>query len=136
MLETYLVEQCAPTLASLKLGSMFALTVPAGEDMEQEVRQLNAAFERKGLYLTVLRRRGERATVYLCRVSQLASELAKPEVAQFLRRCREFGARPLSDLTGGIHLHTLRCPDGEVLRPVLDALERGGFLLPDQRCGT
>ena len=33
MLETYLVEQCAPTLASLKLGSMLALTVPAGEDM-------------------------------------------------------------------------------------------------------
>lgn len=96
MLETYLVEQCAPTLASLKLGSMFALTVPAGEDMEQEVRQLNAGFERKGLYLTVLRRRGERATVYLCRVSQLASELAKPEVVQFLRGCG-YGSLALPD---------------------------------------
>lgn len=70
--------------------------MPAGEDMEQEVRELNAGFERKGLYLTVLRRRGERATVYLCRVSQLASELAKPEVAQFLRGCG-YGSLALPD---------------------------------------
>ena len=39
----------------------------------------------------------------------------------------EHGARPLSDLTGGIHLHTIRCPDREVLRRVLAALDREGI---------
>lgn len=87
MLEQYLVEQCAPTLASLKLGSMFALTVPEGAELEQEVEELNRGFERKGLLITVLRRRGERATVYLCRVSQLSRELGKPDVAAFLNKC-------------------------------------------------
>ena len=70
---------------------------------------------------------------------QLTGELrvrSRYDVEEFLRRVEAHGARPLADLTGGIHLHTLRCPDGEVLRRVLDALERGGFLLPDQRCGT
>ena len=33
------------------------------------------------------------------------------DVSQFLLRCGASDARPLSDLTGGIHLHTLSCPD-------------------------
>ena len=33
------------------------------------------------------------------------------EVAEFLRRCSQSDARPLSDLTEGIHLRTLSCPD-------------------------
>ena len=45
------------------------------------------------------------------------------EVTQFLRRCRDFGARPLSDLTGGIHLHTLSCPDEDTFVRVQQALE-------------
>ena len=63
---------------------------------------------------------------------QLTGELrvrSRYDVEQFLRRVEEHGARPLSDLTGGIHLHTIRCPDREVLRRVLAALDREGLLL-------
>lgn len=50
------------------------------------------------------------------------------EVAQFVARCREEAAAPLSQLTEGIHLHTLLCPDREAAGRVRAALERLDFL--------
>ncbi len=51
------------------------------------------------------------------------------DVQQFLRRCEASEARPLSDLTGGIHLHTLVCPDEAAWQRVQDALQTLGVLL-------
>ena len=51
------------------------------------------------------------------------------DVQEFLRRVAEHGARPLSDLTGGIHLHTVRCPDQAAMDRVTAALERENLLL-------
>ena len=48
------------------------------------------------------------------------------DVGQFLSRCA--GARPLSDLTGGIHLHTLSCPDEDAFRRVRESLGALGVL--------
>jgi hypothetical protein len=53
------------------------------------------------------------------------------EVRQFLERCAQSEAKPLSELTEGIHLHTLSCPDEDAYRRVLDALEQLGVLLKD-----
>ena len=50
------------------------------------------------------------------------------DVREFIRKVEENAARPLSALTGGIHLHTLRCPDQETLDRVTAELERAGFL--------
>ena len=50
-------------------------------------------------------------------------------VAEFVRRVEEHGARPLSALTGGIHLHTVRCPDEKTFRRVRKSLEAENFLL-------
>ena len=44
------------------------------------------------------------------------------DVQQFLSRCSQSDARPLSDLTEGIHLHTLSCPDEKAYHRVLAAL--------------
>lgn len=57
---------------------------------------------------------------------QLASRY---DVGQFLARCAEADARPLSDLTGGIHLHTLSCPDEDAFRRVQGVLRDLGVLL-------
>ena len=57
------------------------------------------------------------------------------EVAQFLRRLSQSGARPLSELTQGIHLHTVRCPDQAALGRVRDALTQAGYLLTDPEGG-
>lgn len=63
---------------------------------------------------------------------QLTGELhirSRHDVAEFLKRVEAEGARPLSDLTGGIHLHTLCCPDEGVCARVLEALGEKHFLL-------
>ena len=51
------------------------------------------------------------------------------DVAQFIARCAQSDARPLSDLTGGIHLHTLSCPSEAAFSRVQSALRKLGVLL-------
>lgn len=51
------------------------------------------------------------------------------DVQQFLERCACADARPLSDLTGGIHLHTLSCPNEAAFQRVRTALRSLGVLL-------
>ena len=46
----------------------------------------------------------------------------------FDRKIRQPGAKPLCDLTGGIHLHTLRCPSEEAFQRVRTALDEAGLL--------
>jgi len=50
------------------------------------------------------------------------------EVAQFVTRCREESAAPLSQLTEGVHLHTVLCPDQGAADRVKAALEHLDFL--------
>ena len=51
------------------------------------------------------------------------------DIGEFIRRVAEHGARPLSDLTGGIHLHTVRCQDEKSFQRVQKALANEDFLL-------
>lgn len=51
------------------------------------------------------------------------------EVGQFITRCREEEAAPLSQLTEGIHLHTVLCPDEDAFARVQTALRNLGVLL-------
>lgn len=63
---------------------------------------------------------------------QLTGPLAlhcRRDVEQFLSRCRESDAIPLSQLTGGIHLHTLLCPDEESFAQAKEALRALGVLM-------
>ena len=53
------------------------------------------------------------------------------EVGQFLQRCREESAAPLSQLTEGIHLHTVICPDAAAFSRVCAALRELDVLLED-----
>lgn len=61
---------------------------------------------------------------------QLTGQLhlrSRHDVEQFLHRAEH--AAPLCTLTGGIHLHTVRCPDRETLDRVTAVLRQEGFLL-------
>ena len=53
----------------------------------------------------------------------------RADVDAFLRRCASADARPLSELTGGTHLHTLSCPDDAAFERARRALRALGFLL-------
>ena len=50
------------------------------------------------------------------------------DVQQFIHRCQEAEALPLSRLTDGIHLHTLSCPDEASLERVRENLRKLGIL--------
>ena len=50
------------------------------------------------------------------------------DVQQFIHRCQEAEALPLSRLTDGIHLHTLACPDEASLERVRENLRKLGIL--------
>lgn len=50
------------------------------------------------------------------------------DVAQFVARCKEEEAAPLSQLTEGVHLHTVLCPDQEAANRARQALEQLGLL--------
>jgi transcriptional regulator of NAD metabolism len=51
------------------------------------------------------------------------------DVEQFARRLERESAHSLSELTDGIHLHTLRCPSEAAYERVCQLLEAEGFLI-------
>ena len=95
--------------------------VHAPGDME---RELNAIVDAGGEVVDVI----VEHPIYgqLTGPLQLASRY---DVAQFLARCSQPDARPLSELTEGIHLHTLSCPDEAAFDRVRQELRRLGILL-------
>lgn len=61
---------------------------------------------------------------------QLTGQLqlrSRHDVSEFWKMAAD--AAPLSALTGGIHLHTVLCPDEETLARTAAALKEAGFLL-------
>lgn len=65
---------------------------------------------------------------------QLVGQLdvaTRRDVDEFMNKCRMSDAAPLSDLTGGIHLHTVFCPDEDTYQRVLAELKENGFLFED-----
>ena len=60
-----------------------------------------------------------RATLNLCN---------RYDVDIFIRQAADVPESLLSRLTGGVHLHTLRCPDKDTFARIRDALEQQGLL--------
>ena len=65
---------------------------------------------------------------------QLTGQLqisSRYDVEQFLARIRDSDAAPLSMLTGGLHLHTLCCPNEDAYTRACATLKAAGLLLDD-----
>ena len=65
---------------------------------------------------------------------QLVGQLnlsSRYDVAQFVQKAKAHEMRPLSDLTGGIHLHTLRCKDENAFQQLVEVLREAGFLVEE-----
>ena len=84
-LERSLIEHCSPTLANLKVGSLFCFLSPASDALLREIEALNAQLQPKGLALRILRSTDDRTLCYLYRLSQLSQMIRQPEHAAFLR---------------------------------------------------
>lgn len=93
-LEPSLIEHCSPTLAKLKVGSLFSFPSPCWETLFSEASRLNALLKAKGLCLRVVRAGEKRALCYLYREGELAQALCDQDAAAFLKRCGYESLRP------------------------------------------
>ena len=65
---------------------------------------------------------------------QLVGQLnlsSRYDVSQFIQKAQAHDMRPLSELTDGIHLHTLQCRDEQAFQRLVEALRDAGFLVEE-----
>ena len=93
-LEKYMIEQGAPTLASLKTGTLFCVDTQETRELLRQIGQWDRRLSGKGISITLLRYNGRRALVYMYRRSQLERDLASEGAAELLARCGYASAEP------------------------------------------
>ncbi len=84
--EQYLIDNCSPTLASLKTANLFNCRFGDVSELENAVSRWNKELSVKGISVTVLRRRENTALIYVYRAEKLAEDLSRPGVARFMKR--------------------------------------------------
>jgi len=61
---------------------------------------------------------------------------SRADVKEFIERVEESGAKLLSSLTGGVHLHTVEASRPELIEKAKEGLRDRGFLLEEQERGS
>lgn len=93
-LEKYMIEQGAPTLASLKTGTLFCVDTTEPGELLRQIGLWNSRLRDKGVSITLLRYNGHRALVYMYRHSQLRRDLETAGAAELLAQCGYASAEP------------------------------------------
>lgn len=83
-MEELLIRHCAPTLAGLKTGSLFACACRSDLQLRRQLRNWNKVLLPKGLQILALRFDNAGALLYLYRAKQLRRDLAAAESQQIL----------------------------------------------------
>lgn len=86
MSEEHLIRHCAPTLAGLKTGSLFACPAPSPAELQQSIRNLNHRLLSRGLRVIPLRQSHGSALIYVYRPKRLRSDLSREEATRILRQ--------------------------------------------------
>ena len=81
----YVIQHAAPTLAGIKTGNLFPCTFASTQDMVRDLREINRVLVPRGLRLLPLRRKDDRALLYLFRPADLSRDLAGQEARRLLR---------------------------------------------------
>ena len=84
--ERILIEQCAPTLAGMKTGSLFNYQIRSDENFQDYIICWNKKLAQKGIGITVLRQCAYRALIYVYREKKLAADLRDLKTIVFLKR--------------------------------------------------
>ena len=80
-----MIRHCAPTLAGIKVGSLFSCRYENAVVLVQEIARENRALNKKGVYFKLLKLKNGVALVYVYRKKQLEQALSNPAVQAFLR---------------------------------------------------
>lgn len=84
MSEVDIVRNCAPTLAGLKTGSTFVCPYLSEEQLYSSLRAVNCKLRPKGVRLIPLRKRENRALIYVFRPKALRADLAQGDACAIL----------------------------------------------------
>ncbi len=101
MLEAAIIEHASPTLAGLKAGCLFNLSMESAF-LEAEIARVNALIAEKGCGLLRMRCQMGRSLIFLYRTRDIAAMLSDRETARFL------GAWGYRDLSVESAIATLR----------------------------
>lgn len=85
MAEETVIKHCSPTLAGIKTGNLFSYPYQDDVILDGEVTSWNRRLNSKGVYLLILRKREQRALVYVYRKQKLEQVLQNREVQDFLQ---------------------------------------------------
>ena len=84
MLDKYLIQHSAPTLAGLKTANLFWYTREKEEVLEETLTPWREIFREKGLGLRVMKKNGNRARLYVFRTEKLKRELEREKTRTIL----------------------------------------------------
>ena len=88
MCEALLVEQCAPTMAGLKTGSLFSCPKEDRAELLRSIRPLNARLAPRGLRILPVKTVGDRELIYLYRPARLCRDLEDALATELLAERR------------------------------------------------
>lgn len=86
MLEKCLIRFCSPTLAGLKTANMFTYEFESDVELLDEVKNCNLELRNKGITVSVMKRNGNRALIYVYRKARLLKTFMDIHVVKFLER--------------------------------------------------
>ena len=84
MFEEILVKHCSPTLAGLKTGNMFVFRYEQENQLHRLLLDYNARLSKRGVRVTVLRKRDFSALIYVYRPKCLKTDLLDRMAAAIL----------------------------------------------------
>ncbi len=87
MFERYLIENCSPTLASLKTANLFRYTYDTEEELQESVEKWNDQIAPKGVSVEILYQTKEWALIYVYRRMALERDLHRDGAEQLLEQC-------------------------------------------------
>ncbi|MDF3006013.1 MAG: hypothetical protein K0S22_2485 [Oscillospiraceae bacterium] len=85
--ERHLIEQCAPTLAAIKVGNLFHCTLGPGDCIDDIIYNWNNCFLSKEVQICLIKETKTGALVYVFRPTMLSNLLARRDVIKFLKDC-------------------------------------------------
>ena len=84
MTEHHIIRNCAPTLAGLKTGNTFVCPYESEEQLLASLRSANQKLSPKGVRAIPLRRRDNKALIYVFRPDSLRTDLSREEACAIL----------------------------------------------------
>ena len=86
MSEKMLVENCSPTMAGLKTGSLFSCEFKSKKELLESIRRLNTRLVPRGVRMIPVKFTGNRALIYMYRPNKLSTDLCDSTALSILSK--------------------------------------------------